>query len=87
MKIIIISGAFIFAKIFTMTELRAQIENAWDNRELLKDSGTQKAIREVINLLDLGRLRCAEPNNDGWQINEWVKKRLFYTFPFKKWRF
>ncbi|WP_435622983.1 2,3,4,5-tetrahydropyridine-2,6-dicarboxylate N-succinyltransferase [Flagellimonas sp.] len=67
-----------------MTELRAQIENAWDNRELLKNSETQNAIREVINLIDLGQLRCAEPNDDGWQINEWVKKAVVLYFPIQK---
>ncbi|WP_422860471.1 2,3,4,5-tetrahydropyridine-2,6-dicarboxylate N-succinyltransferase [Flagellimonas sp. S174] len=67
-----------------MTELKAQIENAWENRELLKEPTTQNAIREVINLIDLGELRCAEPSNDGWQINEWVKKAVVLYFPIQK---
>ncbi len=74
----------IFAKIFDMTELKAQIEKAWDNRELLKESQTQNAIREVINLIDLGELRCAAPNGDDWQINEWVKKAVVLYFPIQK---
>ena len=60
-----------------MTELRAQIEKAWENRDLLKESATQDCIREVIDLLDVGKLRCAEPTSNGWQINEWVKKAVF----------
>ncbi|MEM9362788.1 MAG: 2,3,4,5-tetrahydropyridine-2,6-dicarboxylate N-succinyltransferase [Bacteroidota bacterium] len=67
-----------------MTELRAQIENAWENRELLKETTTQNAIREVINLIDLGQLRCAEPNGGSWQINEWVKKAVVLYFPIQK---
>jgi 2,3,4,5-tetrahydropyridine-2-carboxylate N-succinyltransferase len=67
-----------------MTELRAQIEKAWDNRELLKDTATQDSIREVINLLDIGKLRCAEPTSNGWQINEWVKKAVVMYFPIQK---
>lgn len=67
-----------------MTELRAQIEKAWDNRELLKESATQDSIREVINLLDVGTLRCAEPTSTGWQINEWVKKAVVLYFPIQK---
>jgi 2,3,4,5-tetrahydropyridine-2-carboxylate N-succinyltransferase len=67
-----------------MTELRTQIENAWDNRELLKEIETQKAIREVISLLDDGKLRCAEPTENGWQINEWVKKGVVLYFPIQK---
>ena len=67
-----------------MTELRTIIENAWENRALLTETKTQDAIREVINLLDAGKLRCAEPTPDGWQINEWVKKGVVLYFPIQK---
>jgi 2,3,4,5-tetrahydropyridine-2-carboxylate N-succinyltransferase len=67
-----------------MTELRQIIENAWDNRELLKQSDTQNAIRKLIDYIDEGKLRCAEPKNDGWQINEWVKKGVVLYFPIQK---
>ena len=67
-----------------MTDLRNIIESAWDNRELLKETATQEAIKEVINLLDNGKLRCAEPTADGWQINEWVKKGVVLYFPIQK---
>ncbi len=67
-----------------MKELQITIEKAWDNRELLKEADTQKAIREVINLIDSGSLRCAEPAKDGWQINEWVKKAVVLYFPIQK---
>lgn len=67
-----------------MTTLQDTIEAAWENRELLKDTATQEAIREVINLIDLGKLRCAEPTANGWQINEWVKKGVVLYFPIQK---
>ncbi|RNC89527.1 MAG: 2,3,4,5-tetrahydropyridine-2,6-dicarboxylate N-succinyltransferase [Allomuricauda sp.] len=67
-----------------MTGLRDIIEKAWDNRDLLQDMATQNAIREVIDLIDAGELRCAEPTNDGWQINEWVKKGVVLYFPIQK---
>jgi 2,3,4,5-tetrahydropyridine-2-carboxylate N-succinyltransferase len=67
-----------------MTELRQIIEKAWDNRALLKDQNTQNAIRKVIDLLDAGELRCAEPTENGWQINEWVKKGVVLYFPIQK---
>ncbi|MDC6367452.1 MULTISPECIES: 2,3,4,5-tetrahydropyridine-2,6-dicarboxylate N-succinyltransferase [Flavobacteriaceae] len=67
-----------------MTALKALIEEAWDNRELLKEEKTQTAIREVINLIDAGELRCAEPTGDGWHINEWVKKGVVLYFPIQK---
>jgi len=67
-----------------MTDLRQTIEKAWDNRELLKDQNTQNAIRKIIDLLDAGELRCAEPTENGWQINEWVKKGVVLYFPIQK---
>lgn len=67
-----------------MTELRQIIEKAWEDRALLKEAATQKAIREVIDLLDAGKLRCAEPSENGWQINEWVKKGVVLYFPIQK---
>ncbi len=68
----------------SMTELREIIENAWEYRALLKEQKTQDAIREVVNLLDLGKLRCAAPTEKGWQINEWVKKGVVMYFPIQK---
>lgn len=67
-----------------MQELKNIIEKAWENRELLKESKTQEAIREVINCIDSGTLRCAEPTKEGWQINEWVKKGVVLYFPIQK---
>ncbi|MCB0485312.1 MAG: 2,3,4,5-tetrahydropyridine-2,6-dicarboxylate N-succinyltransferase [Flavobacteriaceae bacterium] len=67
-----------------MTELQQLIENAWENRELLKKEITQSAIREVVNLLDSGKLRVAEPTSNGWQVNEWVKKGVVLYFPIQK---
>ncbi|WNH12881.1 2,3,4,5-tetrahydropyridine-2,6-dicarboxylate N-succinyltransferase [Thalassobellus suaedae] len=64
-----------------MTELRDIIEQAWENRALLKEEKTITAIRKVVDLLDKGELRVAEPTNDGWQVNEWVKKGVVLYFP------
>lgn len=67
-----------------MTELQKIIENAWENRKLLKEAASQSAIRKVIDLLDLGELRVAEPTADSWQVNEWVKKAVVLYFPIQK---
>ncbi|MGB7785178.1 MAG: 2,3,4,5-tetrahydropyridine-2,6-dicarboxylate N-succinyltransferase [Salinimicrobium sp.] len=67
-----------------MTALETTINKAWDNRDLLKESETTKAIREVIDLLDAGKLRVAEPTENGWQVNEWVKKAVVLYFPIQK---
>ena len=64
-----------------MTNLQTTIEQAWNDRSLLKDLNVQKAIREVIEHIDKGRLRTAEPTSDGWQVNEWVKKAVVIYFP------
>jgi len=67
-----------------MTELQQTIEQAWENRDLLKDEQTIAAIRKVIDLLDKGELRVAEPVEGGWQVNEWVKKGVVLYFPIQK---
>ena len=67
-----------------MDELKQIIENAWSNRDLLKEVSTQNSIREVVNQLDAGTLRVAEPTENGWQVNEWVKKAVVLYFPIQK---
>ena len=61
--------------------LKDLIEQAWNNRELLKDNAVQKAIRDVVDELDCGRLRIAEKGADGWHVNEWLKKAVILYFP------
>mgnify|MGYP005844851991 CR=1 FL=1 len=67
-----------------MEQLKFTIEQAWENRELLKEIKTQEAIREVIEHLDKGKLRVAEPKDDNWQVNEWLKKAVVLYFPIQK---
>src|SRR5690554_3987519 len=67
-----------------MQELKNIIEQAWENRELLHQEDTQNVIRKVIDLIDNGELRTAEPVEGGWQINEWVKKAVVLYFPIQK---
>lgn len=67
-----------------MKQLQNIIESAWDDRSLLTDLLTIDSIRNVIDLLDEGTLRVAEPINDGWQVNEWVKKAVVLYFPIQK---
>lgn len=60
--------------------IQASIEQAWANRELLQQADTQEAIRTVIEQVDKGQLRVAEPTNDGWVVNEWVKQAILLYF-------
>ncbi len=64
--------------------MRELIEEAWENRALLKEEKYIHAIRAVIEKIDLGELRCAEPTPEGWQLNEWVKKAVVLYFPIQK---
>ncbi|MFY0629387.1 MAG: 2,3,4,5-tetrahydropyridine-2,6-dicarboxylate N-succinyltransferase [Flavobacteriaceae bacterium] len=67
-----------------MNSLQEIIENAWEDRALLQEEKTTNAIRQVIDLLDEGTLRVAEPKGDDWQVNEWVKKAVVLYFPIQK---
>lgn len=67
-----------------MKNIQSIIEKAWENRDLLKEQEVQNSIRQVIDLLDEGSLRVAEPLNDGWQVNEWVKKAVVMYFPIQQ---
>lgn len=64
--------------------MREIIEQAWEDRSLLNDESVQNTIKEVIEQIDLGKLRVAEPTEDGWQVNEWVKKAVVMYFPIQK---
>lgn len=65
-------------------ELQQIIESAWDNRALLKEKNTQQAIEEVIEKLDKGILRVAQPTDAGWQVNDWIKKAVILYFPIRQ---
>ena len=65
--------------------MRAIIEAAWENRSLLNEATTIQAIEHVIEEIDKGRLRVAEPIENGdWLVNEWVKKAVILYFPIRK---
>ncbi|WP_413513955.1 2,3,4,5-tetrahydropyridine-2,6-dicarboxylate N-succinyltransferase [Myroides odoratus] len=67
-----------------MNHIQQIIEKAWADRSLLQNQDTQEAIREVVEWIDQGKLRVAEPTANGWQVNEWVKKAVVLYFPIQK---
>ena len=67
-----------------MINLKKQIEHAWDNRELLKETATIQAIEKVIEHLDKGELRIAEKKAKGWHVNDWLKKAVLLYFPIRQ---
>lgn len=67
-----------------MQKLKETIEQVWEQRELLNQVEYQDAIRLVIDRIDKGTLRVAEPVGENWQVNEWVKKAVVLYFPIQK---
>jgi 2,3,4,5-tetrahydropyridine-2-carboxylate N-succinyltransferase len=64
--------------------LKDIIEKAWVEKSLLKEIETIKAINDVIEELDKGRLRVAEKINGEWVVNEWIKKAVILYFPIRE---
>jgi len=60
------------------------IEEAWDNRQMLNDTSVKDEINKTIGLLDKGLVRVAERGQDGWIMNQWVKKAVIMYFPIRK---
>lgn len=64
--------------------LETMIKEVWDNRELLKNETYSDAVRNVIEEVDKGRLRTAEPvvgeTGNTWKVNEWVKQAILLYF-------
>ncbi|MHB1671760.1 MAG: 2,3,4,5-tetrahydropyridine-2,6-dicarboxylate N-succinyltransferase, partial [Acidiferrobacter sp.] len=60
------------------------IEAAYEDRANITprnvDTGVKEAIQGVIDDLDRGTLRVAEPTDAGWKVNEWVKKAVLLSF-------
>jgi 2,3,4,5-tetrahydropyridine-2,6-dicarboxylate N-succinyltransferase len=69
---------------FKNMEIREIIEQAWEKRDLLNEKQVQEAIREVIEQLDKGIIRIAQPVGNEWQVNEWIKKAVLLYFPIQE---
>ena len=58
-------------------QLETAIEAAWDARDTINSATTgemRDAIEDTLNALDSGKLRVAEPREDGnWHVNQWAK--------------
>ncbi|MBP6183975.1 MAG: 2,3,4,5-tetrahydropyridine-2,6-dicarboxylate N-succinyltransferase [Saprospiraceae bacterium] len=68
-----------------MHALQSTIEAVWNDRSLLEQPEIQKAIKTIVDELDKGLLRVAQPLDDAsWQVNEWVKKAVILYFPIQK---
>lgn len=64
-----------------MNDIQTLIEKTWEDRSLLQQAETVEAINTIVEKLDKGELRVAEPTADGWKVNEWIKKAVILYFP------
>ena len=69
-----------FTFVAKQSNMEKMIQEAWENRSLLQESAYVDAVRAVIEEVDKGRLRVAQPSDDGWQVNEWVKQAILMYF-------
>ena len=64
--------------------MKALIEEAYQQPQLLEQAQYKQAVEEAIEALDKGELRVAEPSKDGWQINSWLKSAILLYFRITK---
>lgn len=67
-----------------MDNIKSRIENIWDDRSLLSTQDSKDAIRSVVEMVDQGKLRVAEPDGESWKVNDWVKKAIVLYFPIQQ---
>ncbi len=67
-----------------MEALKQLIEEAWEDRSLLKEKKYLEAIEKTLENLDKGKVRVAEKAEGQWQVNEWIKKAVILYFPTRK---
>ncbi len=63
-----------------MEEVKQLIEQAWNERELIKEKTYKEAVEFALQQLDNGQWRIAQPSENGWQVNEWLKKAVLLYF-------
>ena len=71
-----------------LMELKSLIEEAFANRQLVKEKKYADAIRNVIEEVDKGRLRVSSGTAGKWQVHEWVKQAILLYFgiqPMQTW--
>jgi len=68
-----------------VAEMKFSIESAFERRTMLTgdeiDGSTRPLVNRVIDGLESGEFRVAEPDgNGGWKVNEWLKKAVLLYF-------
>ncbi|MDH3748751.1 MAG: 2,3,4,5-tetrahydropyridine-2,6-dicarboxylate N-succinyltransferase [Gammaproteobacteria bacterium] len=64
-----------------MQQQQQLIETAFDSgMDSVDGAALKSAVDDAIELLDTGRARVAEPSDDGWLVNQWLKKAVLLSF-------
>lgn len=64
-------------------DLQSVIEKAWDDRSGISTTTTgevRDAVESALNMLDSGEARVASPSDQGWIVNQWLKKAVLLSF-------
>jgi 2,3,4,5-tetrahydropyridine-2-carboxylate N-succinyltransferase len=67
----------------TFSDLEPLISAAWARREQLSPATTgadRDAVIAVLDLLDHGKVRVAEPSASGWHVHIWLKQAVILSF-------
>jgi len=67
----------------SLADLQPVVEAAWDNRDEISPAtqgSTRDAIEATLAALDNGSARVAVKTDDGWQVNQWLKKAVLLSF-------
>lgn len=67
-----------------MQELESIIEEAYEDKSLITKPEVIEAVQLVMEWLDKGKIRVAEPVDGDWKVNIWVKKAISLYFPIQK---
>ncbi|MCZ2337474.1 MAG: hypothetical protein LC127_04600 [Chitinophagales bacterium] len=67
-----------------MEKLKNTIEFLWEDRSFLSSEEARDAVIQVVDMVDKGQLRVAEPDGNKWKVNDWVKKAIVLYFPIQK---
>ncbi len=59
------------------------IDEAWEARDGIGTTTkgpVRDAVAAALAALDSGEMRVAEPRDDGWHVNQWLKKAVLLSF-------
>ena len=66
-----------------MSNIEKIINDAWKIKDQINpnsDKSIINAVKEMINLLNEGKITVAEPQGSDWKINEWIQRGILLSF-------